>query len=299
MRVFLTEATGFIGAHLVPELLKAGHAVVGLCRSEDGASRLALAGAEVFLGDVNDLDRVSAGAQASDAVIHAAFNHDFARIRQHSEDDRRVIEAIGAALTGSNRPFIVTSGTGLVERRTGATVAMETDAPAPSETTPRAATEEAANVVIAKGVRAIVMRLPQVHDTRHQGRIAHHIRLAKAKGYVAYVGDGGNRLPAVHVSDAVRLYRLALDHGRPDGPYHAVAEDGVPMRDIAQVIGTGLNLPVESIPPEAAAGYFGVLAGLASQDLAASGDLTREKLGWTPTGPGLLDDLRRMDWTSP
>jgi nucleoside-diphosphate-sugar epimerase len=298
MRVFMTGATGFIGSYLVPELLNGGHEVVGLCRSEEGANKLKQAGAEPFLGDVNDVGRVGAGAQDSDGVIHAAFNHDFARIRHHSEEDRRVIEALGAALTGSDRPFIVTSGTGLVERQAGKGCVMETDAPASSEKAPRAATEEAANVIIAMGVCGIVVRLPQVHDTRHQGRIAHHIRLAKEKGYVAYVGDGGNRLPAVHISDAVHLFRIALERGRPDGPYHAVAEEGVPMRDIASVIGTGLNLPVESITPEEASGYFGVLAGLASQDLAASADLTREKLGWTPTGPGLLADLRQMEWTS-
>ena len=296
MRVFVTGATGFIGAGLVPELLKAGHQVVGLARSQASAETLARAGAEAFAGDVNDLDRLRAGAAMSDAVIHAAFNHDFARVKQHSEDDRRVIEALGAALGGSERPLIVTSGTGLVERRPGADAVVETDAHATLDKAPRAATEEAVDAVFGRGARVMVMRLPQVHDTRHQGRIAHHIRLAREKGYVAYVGDGRNRLPAVHVSDAVSLFRIALEHGRAGRRYHAVAEEGVAMRDIAEVIGAGLNLPVESITPEAAQGYFGVLAGLAPLDLAASSALTRRELGWTPTGPDLLTDLGQMEW---
>jgi len=294
----MTGATGFIGSYLVPELLKAGHQVVGLARSEESAEKLARAGVEAFAGDVNDLDRLRAGAKTSDAVIHAAFNHDFARVKQHSEEDRKVIEALGEALGGSERPLIVTSGTGLVERGAGADSVVETDAHASLESAPRAATEEAADAIFAKGARVIVMRLPQVHDTRHQGRIAQHIRLAREKGRVAYIGDGGNRLPAVHVSDAVRLFRLALEHGRAGGCYHAVAEEGVPMRDIAEVIGAGLNLPVESITPEAASGYFGVLARLAPLDLAASSALTRQDLGWTPTGPDLLTDLRQMEWTA-
>ena len=298
MRVFVTGATGFIGSYLVPELLRAGHQVVGLSRSRESAEKLARAGAEAFAGDVNDLDRLRAGAQASDAVIHAAFNHDFARVRQHSEDDRKVIEALGETLAGSDRPLIVTSGTGLVERRPGADCVTETDARASLETAPRAATEEAADAVLAKGARVIVMRLPQVHDTRHQGRIAHHIRLAREKGYVAYIGEGANRLPAVHVTDAASLFRLALERGRAGARYHAVAETGVAMRDIAELIGAGLNLPVEAITAEAAPGYFGVLAGLAHLDLAASSVLTRQELGWAPTGPDLLTDLRRMEWAA-
>jgi nucleoside-diphosphate-sugar epimerase len=296
MRVFVTGATGFIGSYLVPELLKAGHQVVGLSRSNESAEKLARAGAEAFPGDVNDLDRLRAGARMADAVIHTAFNHDFARVKQHSEEDRKVIEALGETLAGSERPLIVTSGTGLVERRTGEDSVMESDAHASLEKAPRAATEEAADAIFAKGARAIVVRLPQVHDTRHQGRIAQHIRLAREKGHVAYIGAGGNRLPAVHVSDAVRLFRMALEHGRAGERYHAVAEEGVPMRDIADVIGAGLNLPVESITPEAASDYFGVLASLAPLDLAASSTLTRQELGWTPTGPDLLTDLRQMEW---
>lgn len=296
MRVFMTGATGFIGSYLVPELLDMGHQVVGLCRSEASAEKLARAGGEVISGDVNDLDRLRGGAETADAVIHAAFNHDFARVRQHSEEDRLVIEALGEVLANSERPLVVTSGTGLVERPKDGGPVRETDPYAAPAHSPRSATEEAADSLFAKGVRVIVMRLPQVHDTHRQGRIAQHIRIAREKGRVAYIGDGGNRLPAVHVCDAVRAFRLALEHGRAGARYHAVAEEGVPMRDIAEVIGAGLNLPVESITPEAAADYFGVIARIASLDLVASGALTREALGWTPTGPDLLTDLRQMKW---
>lgn len=298
MRVFMTGATGFIGAYLIPVLLEAGHQVIGLCRSAESADKLVRVGAEAFPGDLNDLDRLRAGASLGDAVIHAGFDHDFARVRQHSEADRKVIEALGDALFGSQRPLIVASGTGLVERRPGASAVVETDDHASLETAPRAATEEAAAAVLAKNVRVVVVRLSQVHDPRRQGRIAQHIRLARETGRVAYIGDGQNRLPAVHVSDAARLFALALEHGRAGARYHAVAEDGVPMRDIAEVIGAGLNLPVESITPEAAPGYFGGLARLAALDLAASSTLTRQELGWSPTGPDLLTDLRQMAWVA-
>ena len=296
MRVFMTGATGFIGSCLVPELLENDHQVVGLCRSQASAEKLARAGGEVIFGDVNDPDRLRAGAETADAVIHAAFDHDFARVRQHSEEDRLVIQALGDVLAGSDRPLVVTSGTGLVERRKDGAPVKETDPHAGLDQSPRSATEEAANSLVARGARVMVMRLPQVHDTHHQGRIAQHIRIAREKGRVAYIGDGGNRLPAVHVSDAVRAFRLALEHGRAGARYHAVAEEGAPMRDIAEVIGAGLNLPVESIPPEAAADYFGVIARIAPLDLVASGALTRGELGWTPTGPDLLTDLRQMKW---
>lgn len=296
MRVFLTGATGFIGSYLVPELVGAGHQVVGLSRSDAGAEALTRAGAEVFRGDVNDLERLRVAAATADGVIHAAFNHDFANLKQHSEADRKVIETLGEALAGSDRPLIVTSGTGLVRSKTGRPTTEIDDHP-PSAEVPRAATEEAAEALIARGGRVIIMRLPQVHDARHQGRIALHIQLARQKGWVAYVGDGEVRLPAAHVSDVVRLYQLALEQGQAGARYHAVAEEGLALRDIAAVIGAGLGAQVRSITPEAAQDYFGGLAGLAMTDLAASGALTRQQLGWTPTGPGLLTDLRDMDYS--
>jgi nucleoside-diphosphate-sugar epimerase len=296
MRILVTGATGFIGSFLVPELIGAGHRVIGLSRSDAGAEALASAGAEVFRGDVNDLDRLRTAAETADGVIHAAFNHDFSNPRQAGEDDRKVIETLGEVLAGSDRPLIVTSGTGLVRSKTGGPV-VETDGHPPSAELPRAATEEAAEALMAKGARVMLMRLPQVHDTRRQGRITQHIMLARRKGRAAYVGEGQNRLPAVHVSDAVRLYRLALEKGRPGARYHAVAEEGIALRDIAEAIGAGLEVPVESIALEAAADYFGALANLATLDLAASGALTRQELGWKPTGPDLLTDLRKMDYS--
>jgi nucleoside-diphosphate-sugar epimerase len=245
---------------------------------------------------VNDLERLRGAAEAADGVVHAAFNHDFSNLKQHSEQDRKVIATLGEALAGSDRPLVVTSGTGLARSKTGAP-AVESDDHVTSAEFPRAATEEAADALIAKGGRVMVMRLSQVHDTRHQGRITQHILLARRKGRVAYIGEGKNRLAAVHVSDAVRLYRLALEQGQAGARYHAVSEDGVALRDIAEVIGAGMKMPVESITSEAASDYFGPLANLVTIDLAASSALTRRQLGWNPTGPDLLTDLRNMDYS--
>jgi nucleoside-diphosphate-sugar epimerase len=296
MRVFLTGASGFIGSFLVPELTRAGHIVVGLTRSDAGAEALTRAGAEAFRGDVNDLDRLRAAAEAADGVIHAAFNHDFSKLKQHSEEDRTVIKALGEALGGSDRPLVITSGTGVARSKTGP--AVETDDHVTSAEFPRAASEEAADALIAKGGRVMVMRLPQVHDTRRFGRITQHIQLARQKGRVAYVGEGKNRLPAVHVADAARAFRLALEKGQAGARYHAVGEEGVALRDIAEVIGAGLKIPVASITPEEAPEYFGWLAHLAQIDLAASGALTRKQLGWNPTGSDLLSDLRNTDYSA-
>jgi nucleoside-diphosphate-sugar epimerase len=296
MRIFLTGATGFVGSYLVPKLIDAGHEVVGLSRSQAGAHALIRAGAEAVRRDINDLDGLRDAVQAADGVVHAAFNHDFSNLREHSENDRTVIATLGEALAGSRRPLIVTSGTGLARSRTGEPV-TETDGYAAAADYPRGATEEAADALIAKGLRVMVMRLPQVHDTRHCGRIGEHIRLARRHGWVAYVGEGLNRLPAAHVTDVACLYRLALEAGAAGARYHAVAEEGVALREIAEAIGAGLGVPVRSIAPEAAPDYFGVFAPLAMADLAASGASTRQQLRWTPTGPDLLTDLRDMDYT--
>lgn len=293
MHVFLTGATGFIGSHLVPELVGVGHRVIGLSRSDAGDERLRRAGAEPSRGDVDDLDHLRAAAAAVDGVIHAAFDHDFSKLKEASERDRKAIEALGAALAGSDRPLVITSGTGLARSRTGGP-AVETDGYLPAAAFPRGATEEAADALTAEGGRVIVLPLPQVHDTRHQGRIAQQIALARRRGEVAYVGEGRERVPAVHVSDAVRLFRLVLESGRPGVRYHAVAEEGVALRDIAEAISARLRIPVVSISPEDAPGYFGWMAPLVTTDLAASGRLTRREMGWEPTGPGLLNDLRGM-----
>ena len=298
MRVFVTGATGFVGSFVVSELISAGHDVVGLSRSDAGAEALASAGAKVFRGDVTDLEALRDAAEAADGIIHTAFNHDPSDLKQHSENDRKVIAALGAALAGTGRPLIVTSGTGLVQSVTGQPV-RETDDHATSAVFARAASEEAADAVTGQGGNVMVMRLPQVHDTRRAGRITWHIELARQRGRVAYVGAGRNRLPAVHVSDAVRLYRLALENGRAGARYNAVAEEGVALRDIADAIGAGLKIPVESIAPEEAPEYFGWMAQLVTLDLAASGTLTRQQLAWNPTGPDLLTDLRNMDYSAP
>lgn len=297
MRVFITGATGFIGSFLVPELVKAGHQVLGLSRSEAGSEALTRSGAEVRRGDVNDLEGLRVAAESADGVIHAAFNHDFANLEKHSEEDRKVIETLGEVLAASNRPLVITSGTGLARSKTG-DPAVEADEHFTSAEFPRAASEEAADTLIANGGRVMVIRLPQVHDTRRFGRITLHIRLARKLGRVAYVGQGKNRLPAVHVSDAVRLYRLALEKGRAGARYHAVGEEGVALRDIAEVIGAGLKIPVESIKAEEASEYFGWLAKLVTMDLSASSALTRQQLDWSPTGPDLLTDLRGTDYTT-
>jgi nucleoside-diphosphate-sugar epimerase len=303
MRVFVTGATGFIGSAVVEELINAGHHVLGLARSDAGAKSLAAAGAnvpgakiKVHRGDVEDLDSLRSGVAASDGVIHTAFIHDFARFKEVCEIDRRAIEALGSALAGSDRPLIVTSGTGVAF--TPGRLTTEEDAP--NSPMPRVASEEAAVSVAAKGVRVSVMRLPQVHDRVKQGLITYLIAVAREKGVSAYVGDGLNRWPAVHVLDAARLYRLALEKGAAKGAggarYNAVAEQGVPLREIAEAIGTGLKIPVVSKSAEEAGDHFGWLGMFVGADAPASSVLTQQRLGWRPTGPGLITDLNAMKY---
>ncbi|HEY1214136.1 MAG TPA: SDR family oxidoreductase [Bryobacteraceae bacterium] len=294
MRIFVTGATGFIGSAIVPELINAGHEVLGLTRSEAGAKSLTAAGAQVHRGDLNDFETLREGAAMSDGVIHTAFIHDFSRFQEVCEIDRRAIEALGSALAGSDRPLLVTSGTGMSNGAPGHP-ATEQDASDSSQVIPRAS-EQAAASVAAKGVRVGVVRLPQVHNTLKQGLVTYAIELARQKGVSAYVGDGQNRWPAVHVLDAARLYRLALEKLEANARYHAVAEEGVPMREIAEVIGRGLKLPVVSVSPEEAPAHFGWLAVFAGRDLPASGVLTQERLAWRPTGPGLIADLEQMHY---
>jgi nucleoside-diphosphate-sugar epimerase len=290
MRVFVTGATGFIGSALVPELINAGHQVLGLTRSEAGAKSLAAAGAEVHRGSLEDLESLKSGAAKSDGVIHLAFNHDFSKFKENSENDRRAIEALGSTLAGSDRLLIVTSGTLLVAP---GRLATEEDEPsATSASIPRLATDEAAAAVAARGVRVSMVRLPQVHDQNKQGLVNYLIDLARGKGVSAFVGDGKNRWSAAHLSDTARLYRLALEKGAA-ARYHAVAEEGVPVRDIAEVIGRRLKLPVVAKSPTEAAEHFGWLGAFAGFDSPASSALTRERLGWRPVGLGLIADLER------
>ncbi len=293
MRVFVTGATGFIGSAVVKELIASGHQVLGLCRSDDKAAALAAAGAEVHRGSIEDLDSLEQGAARSDGVIHLAFNHDFSQFKANCENDRRVIEALGAAVAGSRRPLIVTSGTGMANTVPGQP-ATEDGAVISSDVIPRAASEEAAASLAAAGVNVSVVRLPQVHDPVKQGLVTYLIAIAREKGLFAYVGDGRNRWPAAHVLDAAHLYRLALEKAEPGAIYHAAAEEGVTHRDMAETLGRRLGLPVRSIAAEQAQAHFGWLAVFVLHDMPASSERTRKALGWRPTGPGLLADLERL-----
>jgi nucleoside-diphosphate-sugar epimerase len=290
MRVFVTGATGFIGSAVVKELIGVGHQVLGLARSDAGAKSLEAAGAEAHRGDLEDLESLRSGAAATDAVIHTAFRHDWSRFAESCELDKRAIETIGAVLQGSNRPFIVSSGVGVAQGR----AATEDDPPLPSSPSLPRVSEVTAVALMERGVHASVMRLPQVHDTVKQGLVTPLIAVARAKGVSAYIGDGQNRWPAAHVSDVARLYVLALEKGTAGARYHAVAEEGVPLKDIATAIGRGLNVPVISIGREQAQEHFGFLGFFAGRDPLTSSAQTRAKLGWNPNGPSLLTDLRNM-----
>lgn len=294
MRIFITGATGFIGSAIVAELINAGHQVLGLTRSEAGAQSLITAGAEVFRGDLEDLDSLRRGAAMSDGVIHTAFNHDFSKFVANCEADRQVIEAIGSVLIGSDRPLIITSGTGMGAAAPGH--AATEDNFNPDHPNPRKASELAGVSVAKRGVNVSVVRLPQVHDTAKQGLISPLIQLAREKKVSAYVCDGLNRWPAVHVSDAARLYRLALEKQEAGSRYHAVAEEGIPLRTIAEVIGRGLKVPVVSLSQEEAQAHFGWLGYFIGIDLLASSGKTQERLGWRPTGAGLIADLEQMKY---
>lgn len=289
MRVFVTGATGFIGLPVTRELIAGGHEVLGLARSEAGAKALAALGAKVQHGALEDLDSLRAGATASDAVIHLAFIHDWSNFAASCEADRRAIEALGEVLAGTERPLIVTGGVaglaGLGQ------LATEDDRIPPDFPFPRVSEQTA---LALAGVRASVMRLPQVHNTLRQGLITPMVAIAREKGVSAYINEGRNRWAAAHVSDVARLYRLALEKNEAGTRYHAVAEEGVMMRDIAEAIGRRLDVPVKSISEDEAGGHFGWFAMFAAHDLAASSAKTRRLLGWDPTGPGLITDLDHL-----
>ena len=294
MRVFVTGATGFIGTELVKELIEAGHQVRGLTRSDAGAEQLKAVGAEVHRGNLEDLDSLRSGATGMDAVVNLAFNHDFSKFAQSAEDERKAIEALGSVLE-PGKLLVVTSGTGLTSGGPGH-LRTESDPPAVNPALPRQP-EQVARAVAERGVRVAIMRLPQVHDTRKQGLVVLLAQMAREKGVSAYVGDGANRWAAAPLKDVAHLYRLVVEQTGPGiTVYHAVQEEGVALREIAETLGKGLNLPVVSIAPEKAAEHFGWFAHFAGVDMPASSEWTRKTLGWEPTGPGLIEDLTNMKY---
>jgi len=288
MRIFLTGATGFIGSAIVPNLLNDGHQVLGLARSEPSAEVLRQAGCDVLKGDLRELESLRWGAEQADAVIHTAFDHDFSRMADNCEMDRIAIEAMGGALAGSGKRFIVTSGLPPLMGR----VSTETDIlPAGAHGMPRVS-EQVAMALTESGVSVSVIRMPQVHDRNRQGFASYLMDHARNQGVSAYVGDGQNRWPAVHRLDAARLYGLVLDNGGSGERYHAVGEEGVAVRDIAEAIGKRLDVPVSSLSDEDSAGHFGWLDRIARMDVPASSVLTKQKLNWQPLQKaGLLQDI--------
>jgi nucleoside-diphosphate-sugar epimerase len=294
MRVFVTGASGWIGSAVVPELVGAGHEVVGLARSDASAAAVAKAGAEVVRGSLDDLDVLRTAAKSSDGVIHLAFKHDVAfsgNFPAATAADRRALEVLGEELAGSGRPLVMASG--LAGHASGVLVTEKDQADPASPAGERSRTEKMVISLAADGVRSVSIRLaPTVHGDGDHGFLAILVGLARDKGVSGYIGAGTSHWPAVHRSDAARLFRLALESAAPGTVLHAAAEEGVPMRDIAAAIGAGLDVPVTSIAPEHAGEQFGWFAPFLAIDVTASSAMTRELLGWLPTGPGLIEDLQ-------
>jgi len=295
MRIFVTGATGFVGSAVAQELLQSGHEVMGLARSEEGARSLSAKGIKVFRGDLNDLESLKRGASQSDAVIHTGFIHDFSKFKESCEIDRKAIETMGLVLSGSDKPLIITSAIGILP--SGKLVTEETRPLSPN-LNPRAATEEAADFVTAKGARVAIVRLsPSVHGQGDHGFIPILIRIAREQRASAYIDEGLNRWPAVHRLDAARVFRLALEKGFSKGArFHAVAEEGIAFKQIAEVIGKKLNVPVVRKSSDEAAAHFTWFTHFAAMNLCASSEQTKEKLGWHPEHSGLISDLEEATY---
>jgi nucleoside-diphosphate-sugar epimerase len=290
MRVFVTGATGFIGSAVVRELIDHGHQVVGLARSDHAAATLDAAGAQVHRGALDDLDSLRSGAAAADGVIHTAFIHDFSRMESAAQIDLAAIEALGATLEGSGRPFVITSGTALI--RPGHVVTEEDEPGAAGH--PRLGTEQVVKQMAGRGVRTSIVRPgASVHGEGDHGFVPVLIDIARTKGVSAYIGDGANRWPAVHRLDAAPIYRLAMENAPAGSVFHAVADEGVPAREIAEIIGRHLDVPVESVAPEDAGEHFGWMGAFFGVDAPASSALTQERLGWKPVHLGLIADLEQ------
>ena len=296
MQVFVTGATGFIGSQIVPELIGAGHTVLGMTRSEEGAKALEQAGAQVYRANLDEPETLTGGAAQADAVIHCAFDHDFSRFVANTEKDRRVITVMADALVGSDRPLVITSGVGLGTKTPGQPATE--DYFAKDYPNPRKASEEAGHAALERGVNVSVVRLPQVHDTHKQGLVTPLIEMARRAGKIGYIGEGQNRYAAAAVLDVAHLYRLVVERAERGSVWSASAEEGVPVRAIVEVLGAGLKIPVKSLSEEEVQEVFGWMSAFAAMDISASSAYTQKALGWNPTGPGLLEDLRNMDYSS-
>jgi nucleoside-diphosphate-sugar epimerase len=293
MKIFVTGATGFIGTALVKGLIEAGHSVRGLTRSREGVKQLEEAGAEPHLGSLEDKETLRAGARGMDAVAHLAFGLDMSKFAENAAVEIEAIETLGSALD-PGKLLIVTSGVAAVESEPGS-LPKETD---PSGTPPSIPRRPDQTVLLqkAKGLHVGIVRMSQIHDTRKQGLVQFLVQIARAKGISAYIGDGESRWAACSLADTARLYRLALEKNAPSATYHAVDEEGVSLKDIAEAIGKGLRIPVVSLSEEEALGHFGPIAPFVSMNLQGSSKLTQEALDWKPSGPGMIDDLSNMDY---